>query len=139
MMPMPGMPANGGTGGDAWAVSAAGTHAPVSIVYADMDDTFLATDKTVPAGNLALLDRMGEKGVPFVPCTGRVWSAVAGQVLAHAATRYVVASDGAVGLDVRDARGPRRLHLSALGRERARALYERVRELPVTFDAFWDG
>jgi hydroxymethylpyrimidine pyrophosphatase-like HAD family hydrolase len=68
-----------------------------------------------------------------------VWSAVAGQVLAHAATRYVVASDGAVVMDVQDAESPRRLHLSALGRERSLALYERVRELPVTFDAFWDG
>lgn len=121
------------------AVPVADAHAPVSIVFADMDDTFLATDKTVPAGNLALLDLMGEKGVPFVPCTGRVWSAVAGQVLAHAATRYAVASDGAVVMDVRDLNNPRRLHLSALGRERALALYERVRELPVTFDAFWDG
>lgn len=121
------------------AVPVADAHAPVSIVFADMDDTFLATDKTVPAGNLALLDLMGERGVPFVPCTGRVWSAVAGQVLAHAATRYVVASDGAVVMDVQDAESPRRLHLSALGRERALALYERVRELPVTFDAFWDG
>ena len=57
-MPMHGVPANGGTRGDVQAASAAGTHAPVSIVFADMDDTFLATDKTVPAGNLALLDRM---------------------------------------------------------------------------------
>ena len=121
------------------AVPVADAHAPVSIVFADMDYTFLATDKTVPAGNLALLDLMGEKGVPFVPCTGRVWSAVAGQVLAHAATRYAVASDGAVVMDVRDVNNPRCLHLSALGRERALALYERVRELPVTFDAFWDG
>lgn len=139
MMPAYGMPAKGGASGDAQAASAAGAHAPVSIVFADMDDTFLARDKTVPAGNLALLDRMGEKGVPFVPCTGRVWSAVSGQVLGHAATCYVVASDGAVVMDVRDMRSPRRLHLSALGRERALALYERVRELPVTFDAFWDG
>lgn len=132
------MPARAGACGSGRA-SAEAAHAPVSIVFADMDDTFLARDKTVPAGNLALLDRMGEKGVPFVPCTGRVWSAVSGQVLEHAATRYVVASDGAVVMDVRDAGNPRRLHLSALGRERALALYERVRELPVTFDAFWDG
>lgn len=132
------MPARAGAVGSGRA-SAEAAHAPVSIVFADMDDTFLARDKTVPAGNLALLDRMGEKGVPFVPCTGRVWSAVSGQVLGHAATRYVVASDGAVVMDVRDAGNPRRLHLSALGRERALSLYERVRGLPVTFDAFWDG
>lgn len=131
-------PARAGAVGSGRA-SAEAAHAPVSIVFADMDDTFLARDKTVPAGNLALLDRMGEKGVPFVPCTGRVWSAVSGQVLGHAATRYVVASDGAVVMDVRDAGNPRRLHLSALGRERALSLYERVRGLPVTFDAFWDG
>lgn len=132
------MPARAGAVGSGRA-SAEAAHAPVSIVFADMDDTFLARDKTVPAGNLALLDRMGKRGVPFVPCTGRVWSAVSGQVLGHAATRYVVASDGAVVMDVRDAGNPRRLHLSALGRERALSLYERVRGLPVTFDAFWDG
>ena len=130
-------------------------HAPVRIVFADMDDTFLSTDKSVPEGNLALLNSLAERDVPFVPCTGRVWRSVPPEVLTHPATRFVVGANGAsvmdvsaVAADALDADGrltdegvarARTLHVSPLGKERTLALYDRVRDLPVTFDIFWNG
>ncbi|MGN0076559.1 MAG: HAD family hydrolase [Parafannyhessea sp.] len=113
--------------------------ADVRIVFADMDDTFLARDKSVPERNLALLDLLAEWGIVFVPCTGRPFGAVSERVLAHPATAYVVGSDGAAVTDVREKGTPRTAHLSALGKPRALALYDRVHELPVTFDVFWGG
>lgn len=109
------------------------------IVFSDMDDTFLARDKSVPARNLALLDLLAERDIAFVPCTGRAYKAVSGRVLAHPATRYVVGSDGAVVTDVRHKGAPVTARLSELGKRRALELYRRVRDLPVTFDVFWGG
>jgi Cof subfamily protein (haloacid dehalogenase superfamily) len=133
----PGAGAPAGAGAKAGAGAPAG--ADVRIVFADMDDTFLARDKSVPERNLALLDLLAERGIAFVPCTGRPYRAVSERVLAHPATAYVVGSDGAAVTDVRRKGSPRTARLSALGKPRALALYERVRELPVTFDVFWGG
>lgn len=43
----------------------------VKLVFVDMDDTFVAPDKTIPADNLRFLDVTHERGVQFVPCMGR--------------------------------------------------------------------
>ncbi len=43
----------------------------VNLVFVDMDDTFVAPDKTIPADNLRILDVAHERGVQFVPCTGK--------------------------------------------------------------------
>ena len=47
---------------------------PIRVVFCDMDGTFLTRDKRVLGENFALLDRLAEKSVPFVPCSGRIWS-----------------------------------------------------------------
>ena len=124
---------------------------PIRVVFCDMDGTFLARDKRVPPENHALLDRLADKGIPFVPCSGRIWRGLPAEVLAHPATRFAIGSDGAVVMALHE--GPadepsttpattpaaRRLHLAPMGRDRTLALYERVRHLPLTFDVLWDG
>lgn len=107
----------------------------VRIVFSDLDDTFVARDKSVPAENLRVLDVLAERGIPFVPCTGRVLSAVPEAIARHPATRFSVTSSGAV---ANDAAG----HVvwsRAMGRERALALFEAVGHLDVSFDVFADG
>ena len=42
----------------------------VRLVFSDMDSTYLAKDKTIPEGNLRLLDKLQERGIAFVPCSG---------------------------------------------------------------------
>lgn len=108
----------------------------VSIVFADMDGTFLSTDKDVPEQNMRLLDELARRDIPFVPCTGRPISAIPAKVLAHAATRYAVGSNGAV---VVDAHTGAVLRERGIPKDRVLALYERVRDLNVTFDVFADG
>lgn len=107
-----------------------------SIVFADMDGTFLATNKEVPSLNLKALDLLAAHRVPFVPCTGRPVKGVPQVLLDHPATRYAVGSNGSVLYDV-----VHRRNLKVAGMEKGRvlALFERVRHLRTTFDVFADG
>ena len=103
------------------------------LVFCDMDGTFLASDKTIPSENFALLDELVERGISFVPCTGRPLFAVPKEIRDHPAVTYAVAANGAAVCDVR--RGVR-LHEERLDTEEVAALYERVRHLDTTFDVF---
>ena len=69
------------------------------IVFSDMDDTFLAPDKSLLPRNMAMLDRLAEEGIEFVPCTGRAWHAIPPEVCRHPATHFGVPSDGSVVID----------------------------------------
>lgn len=108
------------------------------IVFADMDDTFLAPDKTLLPRNMAMLDRLAEEGIEFVPCTGRAWHTIPVEVRHHPATHYGVPSDGAVAID---ATSEEVLLDQSLGAERALALLSRVCGLlgSMAFEVFADG
>lgn len=117
-------------------MGAAGMRDGVGIVFCDMDGTFLASDKSIPDENLALLDVLAAHGIEFVPCTGRPVSAVPAEVLSHRAVRHAVAANGGLVVDVRTGTS---LLSRPLAKESVLELYERVREWPLTFDVFADG
>jgi Cof subfamily protein (haloacid dehalogenase superfamily) len=104
-----------------------------ALVFCDMDGTFLASDKSIPAENFALLDEVVEWGVSFVPCTGRPLFAVPEAIRAHPAVTYAISANGAIVSDVRQGV---RLHEERIDTDAALALYERVCHLDVTFDVF---
>ncbi|HQE70066.1 MAG TPA: Cof-type HAD-IIB family hydrolase [Atopobiaceae bacterium] len=110
----------------------------MKIVFCDLDDTFLSTEKVLIGRNMAALDELARRGIPFVPCTGRSLSGVEAyaELANHPAVRYAITSTGSA---VYDLRTHQVIHACALGRERTLALYERVRDLDVTFDIFSDG
>lgn len=133
------------------------------IVFTDLDDTLLNARKEVPPENRAAVARLAELGIPFVPCTGRPLKGLSCVVAALPGVSHVVSSDGAVVYEVtldaqarseleaaaqRDvrsyagdtlARCCRALKAWPLGPERTVALYERLRDLDITFDVFGDG
>lgn len=111
-------------------------HTPIRMVFSDLDGTFLTRQKQIPALNLALLDRMAARDIPFAPCTGRSPSSVPSVLLHHPASRYVVADNGVVVCELPSGRV---LHAWYMGRERTLALYEKVKGLDITFDVFMDG
>lgn len=106
------------------------------LVFADMDGTFLAADKSVPTRNMQLLDELAQRGVAFVPCTGRPISAIPPELMQHAATRYAVGSNGAVVYGVRQ-NAP--IHVQTMDSTQVIALYNEVKDLNTTFDVFADG
>ena len=108
------------------------------IVFCDLDDTFLSTDKHLLPRNMAALDLLAERGIPFVPCTGRGLNAVEvyPELAGHPAVRYAITSSGSV---VYDMVSREVIHSRVVGHRRALDLYERVRGLDVSFDVFADG
>jgi len=108
----------------------------VRIVFADMDDTFLHTDKTLVDENMVMLDRLAGEGVEFVPCTGRSLLATPEAVRRHPSVHYSVSVNGSSVYRTADLV---RVHGVTVGRERALALYERVADLRISFDVFADG
>lgn len=106
------------------------------MVFADMDDTFLARDKSLPRANLSALDLLERLGIIFVPCTGRPVAGIPVEVMAHGATCYAVGSNGGVVIDVRTGA---LLHRQVMGVDLVRRIYDRVRDLNVTYDIFVEG
>lgn len=107
-----------------------------SIVFSDMDATFLTDEKRLPQRNLDALGMLTAAGIEFVPCTGRSWTGIPAELLKHPAVHYVVGSNGAVVADVRTGS---LLHELPIGRDRTLALFERVRTHACTFDIFCGG
>lgn len=105
-------------------------------IFVDLDDTFLSPDKSIPLANLALMDRLAERGIELVPCTGRHVGGVPEAMRKHPSVRYVVASNGGIVHDLRTARDLRVVDISPGD---IAALYESLRDQPIIFDAFADG
>lgn len=103
----------------------------VRLVFVDMDDTFLMPDKSISEENLRILDVAHERGVQFVPCTGRSVTGLPPELVGHPCVRYAVCSNGALVCDVTTQEVLREVTMS---KDVVRELYRRVRELPVTFD-----
>lgn len=102
-------------------------------VFVDMDDTFVAPDKTIPSENLRVLDLAYEKGVQFVPCTGRNVVGLPTELVSHPCVRYAVCGGGALVYDVRENRVLRR---SPIDGDVLRSFYRAVSAAPTTFDLF---
>lgn len=91
----------------------------VRLVFIDMDDTFVAPDKTIPRDNLRILDDAAERGVQFVPCTGRSLRGVPRELLAHPSVCHAVCGGGALVYDVRSGRIVREVPIDRPPRPRA--------------------
>ncbi len=110
--------------------------AAVRAVFVDLDDTFLAPDKSIPPENLRMMDALASRGAELIPCTGRHVGGVPQAMREHDCVRHVVASNGGI---VHDLRSGRDLRVVAIERESVVALYRRLKPLPVIVDAFADG
>ena len=108
----------------------------VKLVFVDMDDTFLSPDKTISAENLRILDVAAERGVQFVPCTGRNATGLPRQLVEHPCVRYAVCCNGAI---ICEAKSGRVLSEVDIEKDTIRSLYADVRDEPITFDIFADG
>lgn len=104
-----------------------------ALVFSDLDDSFLTRDKRVTELNLRALDALAAAGGAFVPCTGRTVSGVPEALRAHAATRYLVGSNGS---EVVDAASGEAIHRELMDAELVTRVYEAVRELDISFDCF---
>ena len=110
--------------------------ADIRAVFVDLDDTFLAPDKSIPPANMALMDELAKRDIELVPCTGRHVGGVPAQMREHECVRHVIASNGGIVHDLREG-----CDLRVLGIPTADvvALYGRLQDKPIIVDAFADG
>ena len=108
----------------------------LKLVFVDMDGTFLNSAKKITSENLAAMDLAAQKGVQFVPCTGRNVNGIPEQMVSHPSVNYAVCCNGALVCDVRTGSV---LHEVGIDKETVRALYRQVEDLPITFDIFADS
>ncbi len=106
------------------------------LVFVDMDGTFLDSNKAVCPRNKNVMDLAACHGVQFVPCTGRNVNGIPAEMVDHPAVRYAVCCNGAL---IRDVRTGKILHEVDLGKDVVRGLYDKLKDLPITFDIFADG
>lgn len=108
----------------------------VKIVFSDLDDTLLTTDKHLASETRRALRALGVRGIEFVPCSGRALSGISQDILGLEACHYAVCSNGAAVVKISDGQA---LHRSSLGFERTSRLYEMLKGFRITFDCFIDG
>ena len=107
-----------------------------SIVFSDLDGTFVATDKSVPPLNWDILDELRHKNIEFVPCTGRSFSGLSQEILENDAVHYAVVANGASVVDVRSSQP---IYSMPLAKKYITELYELVGNKDITFDLFTEG
>lgn len=105
-------------------------------VFVDMDDTFLTPEKTITPLNRQALDLAYERGIQFVPCTGRNYTGLPDELVHHPSVRYAVCCNGAI---VRDLRENRNLREVTMDRALLHDLWHQIEGLEITFDLFADN
>lgn len=69
------------------------------IVFSDLDGTFLDSSARVSEENAKAIALMKEKGVMFVPTTGRALSEIPAEVVDNPNVRYIITSNGSAVYD----------------------------------------
>lgn len=69
------------------------------IVASDLDGTLLNTDSQLSEKNICAISRLGERGIHFLPATGRTLSEIPAEVLSCSNIRYIIQSNGAAVTD----------------------------------------
>ena len=62
----------------------------VRLIFSDLDDTFLATDKTIPDKNREMLEEACGRGIQFVPCTGRNTNGIPSSIAEYGCVHYAI-------------------------------------------------
>lgn len=104
-----------------------------TLVFSDMDDTFLAPDKSIPVENLAVLDLLAERGIGLVPCTGRSVAGVPEELVASPCVTYAICGGGAITYDLRSGEP---IRVNTIEKDVVRALRSDLGECACTFDIF---
>lgn len=114
----------------------------LKIVFSDLDGTLLGSNKEISPRTMRTLDTLAARGIEFVPCSGRPTTGLPKELLAHPAVNYAICANGvATYRIVHTAEGPNceMLNHCVMQKESVAWLYERVKDMDITFDVFADG
>lgn len=108
----------------------------VRLIAADLDGTLLNEKKEVSERNLKALYRAAERGILFVPATGRIWRGLPQTLLELPFLQYAIAVNGA---GVVDCKKDETLHRAEICREDAVRIAEYMRGFGTYYDCYLDG
>ncbi len=93
------------------------------VVASDLDGTLLNHQSHVSMKNLHAIDALYEKGVYFVPASGRSFSEMPKEIQNNPAIRYLICSNGAVVIDKQTGKGIKACMDNAMARSILDVLY----------------
>lgn len=105
------------------------------ILFSDLDGTLLRTDKTLSPHTREALERWAERGIPFIPATGRFFHVIPAVVRELPFWRYAVLMNGAVVYDRLEDKALRRAELAP---ETAVRVMERLQDFSGTLDCYME-
>lgn len=108
----------------------------IKLVGVDLDATLLKDDKTLCTGAEETINALADRGIYFVPITGRPYSGIPSCVKELDAVEYVISSNGA---RITNAKTDKELFSFAMSNEKALELIAILRESNCMFEAFADN
>lgn len=99
----------------------------IRIIFSDIDGTLLPSTGKDLGPTAALIRGLLEKGIHFIPCTGRGTGNVPADILRIPGLRYLVTANGAMITDLREKRP---IYQKLLSRELARQVTAFLRRFP---------
>lgn len=107
----------------------------IKFVGVDLDGTLLRDDKTLCDGAEKLINSLAERGIHFVPITGRPYSGIPGCVKRLDAVEYIISSNGA---KIMEAKTDRELFSFSLSNNKTLELISIMRNNNCMFEVFAD-
>lgn len=108
----------------------------IKFVGVDLDGTLLRDDKTLCDGAEQVINSLADRGIHFVPITGRPYSGIPDCVKNLKAVEYIISSNGA---RIIDAKTDRELFSFALSNDKTLELISILRNTDCMFEAFTDN
>lgn len=108
----------------------------VKLIATDLDGTFLTDDKHISQNNMKALKAAVEKGVLFVPATGRGLFTMPESVMELDCFRYIITSNGAAIEDMKD---KRTIYKKQLDSDLTRDIIKYGLDLGIMVEIFIDG
>lgn len=108
----------------------------IKLIAFDLDDTFLFTDKSVPAENLRALEAAAARGAVVVPASGRIYDGVPAAIRELPFLRYCIAVNGAATYDAQEHKDLRRAEIPA---ELALRIMAYADTQPIIYDCYKDN
>jgi Cof subfamily protein (haloacid dehalogenase superfamily) len=105
----------------------------LKLVATDLDGTFLRNDKSISQENLAVLEKLGDRGILRVVATGRNLEKVKEVIAGHIPFDYIVFSSGA---GVYDCRNQKLLYYQNLNKETVQQLSDFLIDKDLNFHLF---
>lgn len=112
------------------------TNKHIKVIASDLDGTLLDDEKRVSDRTKRVLEKAAEKGVMFVPTTGRPFCGIPKEVLELPGVRYVITANGARIVDLKE---NKTIYEKLLPYEKGLKVFDILSEYDCFMEAYYEG